>query len=369
MESLMTLNFRVDGEIYQTVSVEKDELIMPIDAPLKEGYRFVRWDNLPEKSVAGKELTVDAVYEKVSYRAVFVLDGEVLSEQSVLFGDPVVAPAVEAPKGMVFLGWKNLPETMPASDLEIVGETEPELFTFTFMVDDEVYAVREFAAGAPVEGVEDPVKEGYDFSGWNKNYKKMPHSNLTVRGYLTPHVHTVVFEIDGEMKFRRTLPYGADIRPIGIPTRPNHSFNGWDSIPEKMPDEDLEFHGHFTINQRTLRFMLEDRLIFETVLNAGAPVKAPEVEAKDGFMFSGWRGLPKKMPDCDYTAEGRYYVKKFKVSYMVDGEEVSSQSVPFGAPIPPVSAPEKEGKIFSGWQNLPETMPADDVVVVAEFLN
>ena len=369
MEPLMTLRFRVDGEIYQTVSVEKGELIMPIDAPAKEGHRFVRWDNLPEKSVAGKEATVDAVYEKLSYSVTFVLDGETLSQTTVAYGDPIAAPVAPEQKGRVFLGWKNMPESMPASDLRIEGETEPELFTFTFMVDDEVYAVREFAAGAAVEGVEEPHKEGYDFSGWNKNYKKMPHSNLTVRGYLTPHIHSLVFEIDGEMKFRRSLPYGAEVRQIGIPTRPNHSFVGWENVPATMPDEDLEFHGNFVINQRTLRFMLDDRLIFETVLHAGAPVKAPEVEQKEGFMFSGWRGLPKKMPDCDYTAEGKYYPKKFKVSYTVDGEEVASQSVAFGAPIPPVDQPQKDGKTFSGWQNLPETMPADDIVVVAEFLN
>ena len=369
MESLMTLHFRVDGEIYQTVSVEKDEKIMPINAPQKEGHRFVRWEHLPEKSVAGKELTVDAVYEKLSYTLTFVLDGNEISQQSVMFGEAISTPEVAVPEGKVFVGWKNLPDTMPGQDLRLEGEIEPERFTFTFMVDDEVYAVREFPAGATVEGVEIPTKEGHDFSGWNKNYKKMPHSNLTVRGYLTPHVHSVVFEIDGEMKFRRSLPFGSDIRPIGIPSRPNHSFIGWEDVPATMPDEDLEFHGHFVINQRTLRFMLEDRLILETTLNAGATVKAPEVEAREGYMFSGWRGLPKKMPDCDYTAEGRYYAKKFKVSYMVDGEEVNSQTVAFGAPIPPVDAPSQEGKTFGGWQNLPETMPADDVVVVAEFLN
>ena len=367
MDALMTLNFRVDGEIYQTVSVEKDELIMPIDAPQKEGHRFVRWDNLPQKSVAGKELTVDAVYEKCSYQLTYVVDGEELSTATVSFGEALVPPAVPEKEGRIFSGWKNLPETMPAGDLTVNGETENELFTFTFMVDDEVYTVREFPAGAAVEGIETPHKEGHDFSGWNKNYKKMPRSNLTVRGYLTPHVHSLVFEIEDEMKFSRTLPFGAEVRPIGIPTRPNHSFIGWENVPATMPDEDLLFKGHFEINQRTLRFVLEDRLILETTLNAGATIKAPEVEQKEGYMFSGWRGLPKKMPDCDYTAEGKYYAKKFKVSYTVDGEEVASQSVAFGAPIPPVDAPTQDGKTFSGWQNLPETMPADDIVVVAEF--
>ena len=108
MEPLMTLRFRVDGEIYQTVSVEKGELIMPIDAPAKEGHRFVRWDNLPEKSVAGKEATVDAVYEKLSYSVTFVLDGETRSQTPVAYGDPIAAPVAPEQKGRVFLGWKNI---------------------------------------------------------------------------------------------------------------------------------------------------------------------------------------------------------------------------------------------------------------------
>ncbi|MBO5788901.1 MAG: InlB B-repeat-containing protein [Clostridia bacterium] len=367
MENMMQLHFRVDGEVYQTVTVEKGELVMPISAPEKEGHRFVRWDNLPEKSTAGKEVTVDAVYEACTYVATFVLDDTVLEERTLAYGAPVAEPALPDMEDKTFLGWENLPATMPAGDIKVEGKTEPLTFSYTMMVDDEVFATYQFAAGADMTGLPIPEKEGHTFSGWNKNYKKMPHSNLTVRGTLTPHPHSVVFEIDDEMKFVRDLHYGDAIRPIGIPSRPNHSFVGWENVPEVVPDEDLHFHGHFEINSHTLRFMLEDHLIYEAVHEAGSPIKAPEVEPREGYMFSGWRGLPKKMPDCDYTAEGRYYVKKYKLVFQVDGEEYDVQTVAFGAPVTPPEAPQKEGLTFSGWDNVPDTMPADDVVVVGSF--
>lgn len=60
-----------------------------------------------------------------------------------------------------------------------------------------------------------------------------------------------------------------------------------------------------------------------------------------------------------------YY--KFKLTYMVDGEEYKSYMVDYGATITPEPAPTKEGYTFSGWSNIPATMPDHDVTVTGTF--
>lgn len=57
----------------------------------------------------------------------------------------------------------------------------------------------------------------------------------------------------------------------------------------------------------------------------------------------------------------------FKLIYNVDGEIYKSVNMVFGMVITPEAAPEKEGYSFSGWDNVPENMPAKDVIVTGSF--
>lgn len=366
MEKSMKLIFRADGEVFQTVTVEKGERVMAIDPPEKEGHRFVEWKDLPAKCLPGREVAVDAVYVPNEYNAVFKIDGKEVAARKIRFGDPVVPPSDEAEAMPDFSGWKNVPETMPAHDVLVTATTTPVTYSLTMMVGDEVFGAYQFPAGADLTGLPTPEKPGHDFSGWNKNYKKMPHSNLTVRGVYKPHRHTLTYVIEDEMSFVRRMDFGAPIRPLVDPKRPNYTFSGWGDPPETMPDHDLTFTGRFTLNTHTLRFVLDDQLIYESVLHVGDPIKPPKVSTREGYMFSGWRGLPKSMPDEDFTAEGRHYLRKYKLIYTVDGKEYHKENLAFGTPIEKLPAPEGNGT-FSGWSEIPTTMPASDVVIAGTF--
>ena len=58
---------------------------------------------------------------------------------------------------------------------------------------------------------------------------------------------------------------------------------------------------------------------------------------------------------------------EFKLTYMVDDEEYKSCDVEYGATITPEAYPEKETYRFSGWSEIPETMPAKDVTITGTF--
>ena len=55
------------------------------------------------------------------------------------------------------------------------------------------------------------------------------------------------------------------------------------------------------------------------------------------------------------------------LTYMVDGEIYKTYSIEEGETITPEPAPTKEGYTFSGWSEIPETMPAHDVTVTGTF--
>lgn len=57
----------------------------------------------------------------------------------------------------------------------------------------------------------------------------------------------------------------------------------------------------------------------------------------------------------------------YTLTYKVDGEEYKTSTVAFGTQLTPEAAPSKEGYTFSGWSEIPETMPAKDVVVTGTF--
>ena len=57
-----------------------------------------------------------------------------------------------------------------------------------------------------------------------------------------------------------------------------------------------------------------------------------------------------------------------KVTYVVDGQEYATDSVYYNASITPMDEPTaKEGYTFSGWSEIPETMPAHDLTITGSF--
>lgn len=94
----------------------------------------------------------------------------------------------------------------------------------------------------------------------------------------------------------------------------------------------------------------------------------PEAEPKkEGYTFSGWSEIPSTMPARDVTVTGTFTVNKYKLIYKVDGEVYKTYDIEYGATISPEAEPTKEGYKFSGWSYTPSKMPAEDVTVVGTF--
>lgn len=296
----------------------------------------------------------------------YLIDDVTIAEEEIEVGatiSPISAPEKE---GYDFALWSGLPEVMPEEDVTVTGVYAPDSFTLTIMLDDEVWETRQLQSGTSLADIPDPQKVGHTFEGWVKRYKKMPKSNLTMRGTFKVNTYHLTFEIDG-ITFERDVDYGTSLGLIANPERDNYTFSGWGDIPETMPDHDLRFAGSFRVDTYKLTFKLNGEVYETRYLTVGEPIQGAVVAQKEGYVFSGWRKLPATMPAHDVTIEGKYHVKKSKITFMVDGKKYAWVSQAVGDVVTPPEAPEKEGYDFSGWQGLPDTMPQKDLVVEALF--
>lgn len=73
------------------------------------------------------------------------------------------------------------------------------------------------------------------------------------------------------------------------------------------------------------------------------------------------------MPAKDVVVEGSYTVNKYLLTFKIGDEVIVSDSVAYGASVEAPAAPEKEGHTFGGWEDVPRTMPAKDVVVEGSY--
>jgi hypothetical protein len=173
--------------------------------------------------------------------------------------------------------------------------------------------------------------------------------------------------LDGEVYKTSEVDYGTTIPPEAAPTKTGYSFLGWDDVPSTMPARDVTVNGTFAINSYKLTYIVdgEEYKTFEIVYDSAV---TPEIEpTKEGYTFSGWSEIPKKMPANDVTVIGSFIVNKYQVTYVIDGEVFATDYVEYGATIVPPTVEEKEGFTFSDWDDLPETMPAHDIVVHASY--
>ncbi len=300
------------------------------------------------------------------YNLIFKIDGEVWRTDSVEAGVCPPTPSVEEREGYDFSGWKNLPAVMPEADTVVEGSFTPDSFTLTAMVDDVEWRTATYSSGADISNFPTPRKRGYTFGGWVKRYKKMPKSNLTLRGYFKVNTYTLSFEIDG-MIFENEVEYGTPLDFIMQPERDNHTFSGWGNIPETMPDKDVKLKGSFRPNTHTITFILEGEVLETQTLTCGEPIEVPKVPARDGAVFGGWRRVPDTMPNRDLKIEGKFRVKKYDLVYMAEDKKHAWASLSEGAKITLPDPPAAEGKIFEGWEGLPETMPGKNLTVKAIF--
>ncbi len=117
----------------------------------------------------------------------------------------------------------------------------------------------------------------------------------------------------------------------------------------------------------TLSYLIDNEVYKQYELLTGTQIIPEPEPTKEGYTFSGWSEIPDTMPTNDVIVTGKFTSNKYKLSYMVDNEVYKTYLLEYGAKITPEPEPTKKGYTFSGWSEIPETMPANDVIIRGTF--
>ena len=104
------------------------------------------------------------------------------------------------------------------------------------------------------------------------------------------------------------------------------------------------------------------------VISVGESIATETEPTKEGYTFSGWSEIPTTMPAHDVTVTGTFSINSYKLTYIIDDKVYKEAMYEYGATITPEPQPEGDYATFE-WTNLPQTMPAHDVVVYANYAN
>lgn len=106
------------------------------------------------------------------------------------------------------------------------------------------------------------------------------------------------------------MAYGTSIVLPQLPSFTGYTFNGWNDIPATMPAENVTLTASFTINSYLLTFIVKvDGEVQETITDSiryNEAIVAPEMADIEGYTFSGWNNVLDRMPANDVTIQGEY---------------------------------------------------------------
>ena len=360
------LTYEVDGKVYKTDSIDFEAPLVALKGPTKEGYTFSGWSEIPS-TMPAQDVVITGTFSINKYLLTYKVDGEVYKSDSIVFNSALTAIVEPTKEGYTFSGWSEIPETMPAENVVVTGSFKINKYLLTYKVDDEVFKSDSIVYNSSLTPIAAPTKEGYTFSGWSEIPSTMPAQDVVVTGSFKINKYLLTYQVDDEIVKSDSIVYNATITPEAEPTKEGYTFSGWSEIPATMPAHDIVVTGTFSINKYLLTYKVDgevfksDSIIYNSSLT---PITEP---TKEGYTFSGWSEIPETMPAKDVLVTGSFSINKYLLTYKVDDEVFKSDSIVYNSALTAIEEPTKEGYTFSGWSEIPDTMPAQDVVVTGIF--
>lgn len=239
----------------------------------------------------------------MKYKITYVVDDSIYFADTLLVGDTIILPATPIKEGYSFSGWSEIPETMPAEDIIVTGTFTINTYKITYIVDGEIYTTDSVEYGAPIIVIEEPNKEGHTFNGWSEIPETMPANDITIVGAFK---YAVTYMVNDEVYNTDSIVYGSEIVLIAEPSKEGYTFSGWSSIPETMPAEDIVVEGSFSVNYYALKYIVDNELFAIYSIAYGTIIELREEPIKEGYKFSGWSEAPETMPAHDVEIYGNF---------------------------------------------------------------
>lgn len=244
-------------------------------------------------------------------------------------------------------------------EVEIEIEPEPEpapepQFVTVTMVFDDTETVFEIVKGEKVQQPTDPIKEGYEFSGWYQgaelfNFNDIVEADLRLDAkfvYLGPEMVTVSFIVKGE-ETKVEIEKGQLVKEPQNPEKEGYEFIGWFLEDDLYDFEDAVFEDiklvakwyELEIEMVTITF-LDDEKVSNIEIVKGEKVEPIVPEDKENYEFVGWH-LDEELYDFDLeviediilVAEWKEIVVPLKPEVEKIYVSAESQKMDFSEPI------------------------------------
>ena len=349
----------------------KEGETVSLTATPAEGWHFVKWSDGTTSSnyslTIDGDKTLSAEFARNSYVVKFVVDETTISEQTLEYEAKIEIPSVQEKEGYTFSGFGEVDETVPAHDVTYNGSYIANKYKVTFIADGKIVSETEMEYGTEINIPDAPVKEGYTFVGWGDVDKTVPAYDVTYTAEYKINSYKLTYEVDGINYHSDDVVFGTTITPLAAPQKEGKTFSGWSEIPATMPAHDVKITGSFSVNSYMVKFIVDDKIIYEQSQAYGSKIVVPSADEKEGYTFSGFGEVDETVPAHDVTYIGSYVVNKYKVIFIADGKVVSETEMEYGTEITIPEAPAKEGHTFVGWGDVDKTVPAHDVTYTAEY--
>ena len=373
-----TITFDTNGgsEIAPITQDYGTEITAP-DNPTRKGYTFKGWDKEIPETMPAENITVKAQWEINQYTITFDTNGgSEIAPITQDYGTEITAPDNPTRKGYTFKGWdKEIPETMPADNITVKAQWEINQYTITFDTNggSEIAPITQ-DYGTEITAPDNPTRKGYTFKGWDKEIPEtMPADNITVKAQWEINQYTITFDTNGGSEIAPiTQDYGTEITAPDNPTRKGYTFKGWDKeIPETMPADNITVKAQWEINQYTITFDTNGGSeIAPITQDYGTEITAPDNPTRKGYTFKGWdKEIPETMPADNITVKAQWEINQYTITFDTNGgSEIAPITQDYGTKITAPDNPTRKGYTFKGWdKKIPETMPAENITITARW--
>lgn len=171
-----------------------------------------------------------------------------------------------------------------------------------------------------------------------------------------------------------TLPAADDMTYTG------HTFKGWYDN-ENLTGSPVtaiggaetgnkEYWAKWEINQYTVTVKPENgKADIIITQDYGTPITAPTL-TREGYTFKGWdKEIPETMPADNITVKAQWEINQYTIAFDTNGgSEITPITQDYGTEITAPDNPTRKGYTFKGWdKEIPKTMPAENITITARW--
>ncbi len=344
----------------------------------REGFTVADNSVLSGTVLADGSLVLKVYYSRNQYK--LTVDGNVTN---VYYGAAISVAEPAAREGYTFAGWdRDVPETMPASDVTLVSQWNEN--------DADYTAYNAAKAAAEAKQKEANFDKTYtaesrqaladalakDVSG--KKYTQQGEVDAAAKAIndavtaLELMTYKATFYVDGTEYKVVEAKVGEAIAKPDDPSKTGYVFTGWDPEVGTMGTEDISFNAKFSAGEvsytvETYVMGLDGQYGAADSKNIAATTGAEVTltpDAREGFTVAGESVLTGTVK-ADSSLVLKVYYSRNQYKLTVDG---TTTEVYYGAALEIADPEARTGYTFAGWNPAaPATMPANDVTLESQW--